>query len=130
MGFSVFRIAMTIVICISLLLLFLLPSAVLTRFAEEAEALIDQSIDALLKKDLRAAEPYCVALHALVRERMPVLERFLNHANIDSLDAAVAVADCAVRAGEAGAAAEALAEAKSILIRILGIELFSWNSLL
>ena len=49
---------------------------------------------------------------------------------IDALDARIAVADFTLRAGDAGAAAEALAEARSILVRIKGIELFSWNNLL
>ena len=130
MGFTVFRVCMTILICLFLLLLFLLPSAVLRQFAEEAELLIESARDAILSGDLEQAEPYCAALFSLVRERMPVLERFLNHASVDSLDAAVAVADCAVRVNDTGAAAEALSEAHSILVRILGIELFSWNSLL
>ena len=130
MGFSVFRTCMTILICLFLLLLFLLPSAILERFSEQAGALMDSAEQAVLSGDLEAAEPYCAALFSLVRERMPVLERFLNHSGIDALDAAVAVADCAVRANDAGAAAEALAEARSLLVRILGIEHFSWNSLL
>lgn len=130
MGFSVFRICMTILICLFLLTLFLVPSAYLDRFSSEADALIDAAERAILSGDLSAAGPYCAALFSLVRERMPALERFLNHATVDALDAAVAVADCAVRAGDAGAAAEALAEARSVLVRIRGIELFSWNSLL
>ena len=130
MGFSVFRAAMTIAICLFLLVLFLLPSSVLTRFSDEAEAWIASADEALTAGDLSAAAPCCKALTALVCERMPVLERFLNHADIDALDAAVAVADRAIRIGDAGAAAEALAEAGTILNRIKGIELFSWNSLL
>ena len=130
MGFSIFRAAMTILICCFLVLLFLLPSAILSRFSAQANDLIDKAENALLSGDPDAAAPYCAALFALVRERMPVLERFLNHASIDALDACAAVADCAVRANDPGAAAEALAEARSILLRIEGIELFSWNSLL
>lgn len=130
MGFTVFRTAVTILICCFLVLLFLLPSAVLTRFSDQADALIGEAENALLSGDLEAAAPCCAALAALVREQMPRLERFLNHACVDALDACAAVADCAVRAGDAGAAAEALAEARSVLARITGIELFSWNSLL
>lgn len=130
MGFSIFRTAATILICIFLILLFVLPSAYLDRFSEDAGALIDSAESALIAGNTADAQPFCAALFSLVRERMPALERFLNHADIDALDACVAVADCAVRANEAGAAAEALAEARSILVRIRGIELFSWNSLL
>ncbi|MDO4836478.1 MAG: DUF4363 family protein [Clostridia bacterium] len=130
MGFTVFRSCMTVLICLFLLMLFLVPSAYLDRFCSEADARIEAAESALLSGDLPAAAPHCAALFSLVRERMPVLERFLNHASIDALDAAVAVADCAVQANDAGAAAEALREAQSILVRIRGIELFSWNSLL
>ena len=130
MGFTIFRSSMTILICCFLVLLFVLPSAILRQFSEQADALIEQAEDALLSGDSGAAEPYCRALFKLMRERMPVLERFLNHANVDALDARIAVADFALRAGDAGAAAEALAEARSVLVRIEGIELFSWNNLL
>ncbi len=130
MGFTVFRTVMTILICCFLGLLFLLPSAYLDRFYSETDALIGQAEAALCLGDLKAAAPECAALCRLVRERMPALERFLNHADIDGLDAALCVAECAVRANESGAAAEALAEARSILVRIRGIEHFSWNSLL
>ncbi len=130
MGFTIFRAAMTLLICSFLVMLFLLPSAILKDFSAEADELIGQAEDALLSGDQKAAEPYCAALFALVRDRMPVLERFLNHASIDALDARIAVADFALRAGDTGATAEALAEARSILVRIRGIELFSWNNLL
>ncbi len=130
MGFTIFRTTVTLLICAFLVLLFLLPSAILRRFSEEAGALIGGAETALLGGDPEAARAHCAALKALVRGRMPVLERFLNHASIDALDAAAAVADCAARADDTGAAAEALAEARSILVRIEGIELFSWNSLL
>ena len=130
MGFTIFRTTVTLLICAFLVLLFLLPSSILRRFSEEADALIGDAETALLGGDPEAARAHCAALKALVRDRMPVLERFLNHASIDALDAAAAVADCAARADDTGAAAEALAEARSILVRIEGIELFSWNSLL
>ena len=130
MGFTIFRTTVTLLICAFLVLLFLLPSAILRRFSEEADALIGDAETALLGGDPEAARAHCAVLKSLVRDRMPVLERFLNHASIDALDAAAAVADCAARADDTGAAAEALAEARSILVRIEGIELFSWNSLL
>ena len=130
MGFTIFRTTTTILICGFLVLLFLLPSAILRRFSAQADELIDAAENALLSDDPTAAAPHCTALFSLVRERMPVLERFLNHASIDALDAAVSIAACAVRANDLGAAAEALAEARSILVRIEGIELFSWNNLL
>jgi hypothetical protein len=130
MGFTIFRGVMTALICLFLILLFLLPPAYLEQFYTEADTRIDRAQNALLMGDLDAAEPDCSALTALMRERMPALERFLSHADVDALDAAFAVADCAIRAREPGAAAEALAEARSILTRIRGIEHFSWNSLL
>ena len=130
MGFTVFRTVMTLFICCFLVMLFLLPPAILKQFSEQAAEWIEAAEKALLAGDTEAAAPYCASLFALVREWMPVLERFLNHASIDALDAAVSVADCAVRINDAGAAAEALREAQSILVRIEGIELFSWNSLL
>lgn len=130
MGFSIFRTTMTILICCFLVLLFLLPSAILVRFSEQADAWIDAAEAALMNDDPGAAAPYCAALSALVREQMPVLERFLNHSGIDALDARLAVADCTVRCNDVGAAAEALAEARTILARLRGIELFSWNNLL
>ena len=91
MGFTVFRSCMTVLICLFLLMLFLVPSAYLDRFCAEADARIEAAESALLSGDLPAAAPHCAALFSLVRERMPVLERFLNHASIDALDAAVAV---------------------------------------
>ena len=130
MGFTIFRAVMTILICCFLVMLFLLPSAMLKAFSAQADEWIGQAENALLAGDPEAAEPYCAALRDLVRERMPVLERFLNHESIDALDARIAVADFTLRTGDAGAAAEALAEARSILVRIEGIELFSWNNLL
>ena len=130
MGFSVFRAVMTAAICLFLVLLFLFPSRMLRSFSDEAEALMNDALACLERGDGERARALCGALSALVSERMPALERFLNHADVDALDAAVAVADCAVRIGDDGAAAEALAEAASILKRIKGIELFSWNSLL
>lgn len=130
MGFTIFRITMTILICCFLVMLFLLPSAILRDFSAQADEWIGQAENALLAGDAEAAKPYCAALFALIRDRMPVLERFLNHESIDALDARIAVADFALRAGDTGAAAEALAEARSILVRIEGIELFSWNNLL
>lgn len=130
MGFTVFRSCMTFLICLFLLLLFLLPSSYLDRFYIQADELIESAESAILLGDLSSAAPYCTALFSLVREHMPALERFLNHSAIDALDAAVAVADCAVQVNDPGAAAEALREAHSILVRIRGIELFSWNSLL
>ena len=130
MGFTIFRTAMTILICCFLVMLFLLPSAILRDFSAQADEWIGQAENALLAGDTEAAAPYCAALRELIRERMPILERFLNHESVDALDARIAIADFTLRAGDAGAAAEALAEARSILVRIEGIELFSWNNLL
>ena len=130
MGFTIFRAAMTILICCFLVMLFLLPSAILKAFSAQANEWLDAAEAALLRNDPDAAAPYCAALSALMRERMPVLERFLNHASIDSLDACFAVADLSIRARDVCAAVEALAEARSVLSRIEGIELFSWNNLL
>ncbi len=130
MGFTIFRAAMTALICCFLVMLFLLPSAVLREFSAQADALMEQAENALLLGDPEAAKPYCAELRDLVCDRMSMLERFLNHESVDALDARVAVADFALRTGDAGAAAEALAEARSILLRIEGIELFSWNNLL
>ena len=93
MGFTVFRSCMTVLICLFLLMLFLVPSAYLDRFCAEADARIEAAESALLSGDLPAAAPHCAALFSLVRERMPVLERFLNHASIDALDAAVFAVD-------------------------------------
>ena len=130
MGFTIFRTIMTIAVCCFLAMLFLLPSAALDRFSAEADAQIGRAETALISGDTDAAARYCEALAALVRERMPMLERFLNHSDIDELDAAVAVAACAARLDEPGAACEALAQARSLLVRIRGIEHFSWNNLL
>ena len=130
MAFTVFRATMTILICCFLVMLFLLPSAILRTFSAQANEWLDAAEAALLKGDPDAAAPYCTALNALMRDRMPVLERFLNHACVDSLDACFAVADLSVRAKDVCAAVEALAEARSVLVRIEGIELFSWNTLL
>ena len=130
MGFTIFRTTMTILICGFLVMLFLLPSAILKAFSAQADEWIEQAENALLNGDTEAAAPYCAALRELTRERMPVLERFLNHASVDSLDACFAIADLSVRAEDVCAAVEALAEARSVLERIEGIELFSWNNLL
>ena len=130
MGFTVFRTCMTIAICLFLIALFIFPSQALCRFADEAERRISLAKNALLGGDPAAAETECHALKELIGERMPVLERFLNHASVDALDASLAVAYAAVRVGESGAAIEALAEAESLIERLRGIELFSPNSLL
>lgn len=130
MGFSVFRSIMTVLICCFLAMLFLLPSAILRQFSAQANEWLDAAEAALLQNDPDAAAPYCAALRELMRDRMPVLERFLNHACVDSLDACFAIADLSVRAEDVCAAVEALAEARSVLERIEGIELFSWNNLL
>ena len=130
MGFTVFRTVMTILICCFLVMLFLLPSAILKEFSAQASEWLDAAEAALLNGDPDAAAPYCTALNELMRDRMPVLERFLNHESIDALDACFAIADLSVRARDVCAAVEALAEARSILVRIEGIELFSWNNLL
>ena len=130
MGFTIFRATMTILICCFLVMLFLLPSAILRTFSAQANEWIDAAQNALLVGDTKAAAPYCAALITLIHERMPVLERFLNHASVDALDACFAVADLSVRANDVCAAVEALAEARSVLERIEGVELFSWNNLL
>lgn len=130
MGFTVFRTVMTILICCFLMMLFLLPSTILKEFSAQASEWLDAAEAALLNGDPDAAAPYCTALNGLMRDRMPVLERFLNHESIDALDACFAIADLSVRARDVCAAVEALAEARSILVRIEGIELFSWNNLL
>ncbi len=130
MGFTVFRTAMTVAICLLLLALFIFPSRTLCRFADAADANIEQAKDALRRGDCARAQDACAALCALIGERMLPLERFLNHANVDALDASFRVAHAAASVRDAGAAIEALAEAQSILDRLRGIELFSPNSLL
>ena len=130
MGFTVFRICATAAICLLLAGLFIFPSRTLCRFAEEAEMRIEHAQDALLRRDPAIAEAECRALVELIDDRMPALERFLNHASVDALDGSLHVAYAAARIGEAGAAIEALAEAQSVLERLRGIELFSPNSLL
>ena len=130
MGFTIFRTVLTVAICLLLAALFLFPSRMLCRFSDEAEAHIDRAQTALLRRDPSTAEAECRALVALIDERMPALERFLSHANVDALDGSLHAAHAASEIGEAGAAYEALAEARSILERLRGIELFSPNSLL
>lgn len=129
MGFTIFRGCMTALICLALLALFFFPSQHLSRFADGAGALIADAASALQNGDPDAIVLFEI-LSETVQEEMPVLERFLNHADIDALDGAAARALTAARAGDTGTALDALTEADTILRRILGIELFSWNSLL
>lgn len=130
MGFTVFRAAATILVCLLLLFLFLVPSQYLDRVADEAETLIDEAQDALSHNNHAAAYARCQKLVELSKTHMPALERFLNHADVDTLAGSFAVAEAAVRIGDDGAAIEALAEALTLLERVRGIEHFSPNSLL
>ena len=130
MGFTVFRVCMTILICLLLLAMFLFPSQYLTRFSDAAFETIDTAKRALSAGNLPLASDLCASLADSVQHEMPALERFLNHSDIDSLDAAVSRASAAVLSGAREEATEALTEAEVILRRICGIELFSWNSLL
>ena len=130
MGFTIFRTCATAAICLLLAALFLFPSLTLRRFSDDAETHLAQAKDALLRRDLVAAESECRALVLLLGDRMPALERFLSHAGVDALDASLRAAYAAAEIGDAGASFEALAEAESILERLKGIELFSANSLL
>ena len=130
MGFSIFRTAMTALICIFLLMLFLLPPQYISRFSEEAESLLSAAISHLERGDEAQSLRCCEALAALVSDSMPALERFLNHSDVDSLGAVADAAMLAMRIGDTGTAAQALTEARSILSRLREIELFSWNNLL
>ncbi|MBQ1821768.1 MAG: DUF4363 family protein [Clostridia bacterium] len=130
MGFSVFRACMTVLIAIGLLALFIFPSQYLVRFSDAANETIGHAVRALFHGDLSAASAQCEVLARSVREDMPALERFLNHSDVDALDAAVSRAASAARLGAFTETLEALTEAEAILRRIRGIELFSWNSLL
>ena len=130
MGFTVFRVCMTVLICLLLLALFLFPSQYLTRFSDAAFSTIDTAKRALYADDLSLASDRSAALAESVRSEMPALERFLNHSDIDALDAAVSRASAAILSGARDEALAALTEAEAILRRICGIELFSWNSLL
>ena len=130
MGFSLFRALMTIAFCLLLLTLFIVPSRFLTELSDRAEAYLDDAENALLASDFEAAQTSCDALMALYHDHALALERFLNHSAVDAFGCAIGVAAAALPAGDTCAAVEALAEAKSILARIRGIELFSPNSLL
>ena len=130
MGFTVFRACMTVLICLLLLALFLFPSQYLTRFSDAAFTTIDTAKRTLFAGDLPLASDLCAALADSVQHEMPALERFLNHSDVDSLDAAVSRASTAVLSGAQDEALAALTDAEAILRRICGIELFSWNSLL
>ena len=130
MGFSVFRACMTALICLLLLGLFIFPSQYLVRFSDGLSEMISGAEQALLSGDLSASQRHCEALAKAVRTDMPALERFLNHSDVDALDAAASRAECAARIGSKEEALESLTEAEVILRRICGIELFSWNSLL
>ena len=130
MGFTVFRTVMTVLICLFLLFLFWFPSRYLQQVADEAETLIDRTKQSLLRSDSNDALESCSALLALYDDNALVLERFLNHACIDSFGSAIAVAQSALQSSDPSSAYEALTEAESVLERILGIERFSPNSLL
>lgn len=129
MGFSVFRACMTVLILLGLLALFILPSQHLTAFSEAADALLSRAEHSLIENRPDAAD-LCAAFSDAVRHEMPALERFLNHSDVDALDAASARAAAAAARGDRDTALDALTEAKAVLLRICGIELFSWNSLL
>lgn len=130
MGFTIFRACMTILFCILLLAMFIFPSQMLKAFSDDAEGHMQNAMDALTKDDLERAEAECYALVGQMDRHMPALERFLNHEVVDALAATFEIAYAAVRIGDAHAAFEALAEAKTTLDRLRGIELFSPNSLL
>lgn len=130
MGFSVFRACMTVLIVLLLLLLFLVPSQYLVRVSDAAQDELTRAKAALLASDLPEAQAACDALSNLYDDNALALERFLNHASVDSFGAALHAADTALSVGDASAAIEALAEAETILERIRAIELFSPNSLL
>lgn len=129
MGFTVFRTCMTVLLCLGLIALFFFPSQHLSAFVDDAGGLLQRAVSAL-NDDASDAAALCDALSGMVRDEMPILERFLNHSDIDALDAAAARASVAAHAGDVGTALDALTEAEAILRRISGIELFSWNSLL
>lgn len=130
MGFSIFRACMTVLFCLLLLGLFIVPSQTVKAFSDEAERQIAIAERALQSNDLPEAERACGALCALMDNNMLALERFMNHEIVDALGAAFEIAYAAVRIGDAHAAFEALAEAGTTLERLCGIELFSPNSLL
>ncbi len=129
MGFTVFRACMTVLICLGLVALFIFPSQHLSDFADVFGGMLKRAASSL-HADAPDAADLCAALSDAIRDEMPVLERFLNHSDIDSLDTAAARAAAAARTGDHGTALDALTEADAILRRIMGIELFSWNSLL
>ena len=130
MGFSFFRTSMTVLICLFLLMLFVLPPRYISAFADEADALLASALEDLERGDDERALRSCEALTALISDSMPALERFLIHSDVDSLESAFNVAKHSIRIKDAGTAAQALAEARAILSRLKGIELFSWNNLL
>jgi len=129
MGFTVFRACMTVLICLGLVALFIFPSQHLSDFADGFGGMLKHAASSL-RENAPDAAGLCAALSEAIRDEMPVLERFLNHSDIDALDTAAARAAAAAGIGDHGTALDALAEAEAILRRILGIELFSWNSLL
>ena len=130
MKFSVFRALMTAGFCLLLLFLFLAPSRFLLRVSDRAEAYIADAERALRASDPETAAVACDALIKLYDDNALALERFLNHACVDAFGCALSVARAALSVGDGDAAIEALAEAKTVLARIRGIELFSPNSLL
>lgn len=130
MGFSMFRAVMTIAFCLLLLTLFIVPSRFLIKVSDQAEAYLDGAVNALLASDFETARTSCDALLALYDDNAKALERFLNHSAVDAFGSALSVARATLPMGDTGASIEALAEAKTVLTRIRGIELFSPNSLL
>ena len=130
MGFSVFRGITTTAICILLLALFIVPSRFLRQISDRADVYMDETENALRSDNFEAAQAACDALLQLYEDNALALERFLNHGVIDAFGSAVAVTHAAISQHDANAALETLAEMKSLLARIRGIELFSPNSLL
>ena len=120
----------TCTVCLSLVLLFILPPQYLARAVRDMTALSDKAADALRRNDFDAAARITAELVAVCEERGAHMKRFIHHSGVDAVSLCFQIAAQAIAAGDNESALYALKEGACALEYLESIEIFRWDSLL
>ncbi|MCL2696415.1 MAG: DUF4363 family protein [Clostridiales bacterium] len=120
----------TVLACGLLVFLFLVPGPYLTSCEKEISALCDDAVDALLAEDSETASIVWARLLSVFDQRSRYLKWYLDNASVGEVEHGIELAGKQITAGDTAGAIVTLIGIKHNMSYLLGLERFTWNTVL
>ena len=120
----------TLLSCLLLLFLFIMPGQYLKTCNVQIGSLCDQAIETLMMDDIETASAVCGTLAQEFQNCCVHLKRYLDNAAVDDVEHGIDLASNQVAANDSAGALVTFIGIKHSMSYLRSLESFEWNSIL